>query len=175
MTTCPSASVVLRGGIRRGPLRALPVLVRHGLRQSRLGQIGLILGFWWLGQSLAHLARVPLPGALIGLTLLLLTLATGRISLLSARRGAQCFLADMLLFFVPAVLAVMEHGEFLGWLGVKVLVVVLGGTLAVMTVTALTVEACQSWIQARRVGPHATDAPVTGQESAAGGQQGDAP
>jgi len=48
----------------------------------------------------------------------------------------------MLLFFVPAVLAVLDHREFLGLLGLKLLAVVLGGTLLVMGGTGLTVDLC---------------------------------
>ena len=46
----------------------------------------------------------------------------------------------MLLFFVPAVPAVMEHHELFGLVGLKVLAVILAGTAAVMGSTALTVE-----------------------------------
>lgn len=134
-------------------LRALPVWSRRGLRHQTLMQVGLIFGFWGAGQGLAHLSGLPIPGALIGLVLLLLALSSGRLSHLSARRGAQCFLADMLLFFVPAVLAVTDHPEFLGWLGLKLLVVVLGGTLVVMVATALTVEWCYRWLTARAARP----------------------
>jgi holin-like protein len=40
------------------------------------------------------------------------------------------------LFLVPVVLAALDHREFLGLLGLKVLAVILIGTLAVMIVTA---------------------------------------
>ena len=58
----------------------------------------------------------------------------------------------MLLFFVPAVLAVTQHGEFIGLLGLKVLVVILAGTVTVMAVTALTVDACCAWVSRRERG-----------------------
>jgi len=134
--------------------RALTVNFRRGLHQARLAQIGLIVGFWLLGEALARLAHLPVPGSIVGLALLLALLATGRISPMSMRRGAQWFLAEMLLFFVPAVLAVTQHGEFIGLLGLKVLVVILAGTVTVMAVTALTVDACCAWIsrQGRRGG-----------------------
>jgi holin-like protein len=60
----------------------------------------------------------------------------------SLRRGAAWLLAEMLLFFVPAVLALLDHRDLLGFLGLKILAAVLLGTLAVMVVTGLTVEAC---------------------------------
>jgi holin-like protein len=60
----------------------------------------------------------------------------------SLRRGANWYLAEMLLFFIPAVAAVREHPEFLGVLGVKLLVAIVAGTLVVMVATALSIELC---------------------------------
>ena len=61
------------------------------------------------------------------------------------RRGANWFLADMLLFFIPAILAVLDHREFLGLLGLKILAVILTGTGIVMAVTALCVDLFYRW------------------------------
>jgi holin-like protein len=49
-------------------------------------------------------------------------------------------ISDMPLFFVPAVLAVLDHRELLGAVGLKIVTTILGSTLAVMVVTALTVD-----------------------------------
>ena len=96
-------------------------------------------------KDVARLTGLPLPGGIVGMVLVLLLLASHRLSLFSLKRGAEWFLAEMLLFFVPAVLAVVDHGELLGLLGLKVLLVILGGTMTVMGVTALTVDLCYRW------------------------------
>ena len=54
-------------------------------------------------------------------------------------------LTDMLVFFVPAVPAVLDHPEFLGWLGVKIVAVIAMGTIIVMAITAMTVELACRW------------------------------
>ncbi len=113
---------------------------RRTIRSSRILQIGLVLAFWLAGEALARGTGLPVPGGILGLALVLTLLASGRLSHLSLRRGANWFLAEMLLFFIPAVLAVLDHREFLGLLGVKVLAVILVGTVLVMSVTALVVE-----------------------------------
>jgi holin-like protein len=113
---------------------------RHAVRNSRLLQIALIFAFWLLGEAIVRVARVPLPGGIIGMAIVFGLLATHRISLHSMRRGAQWYLAEMLLFFVPAVLAVLNHSELFGMLGVKVLVVILGSTASVIAVTALIMD-----------------------------------
>lgn len=75
----------------------------------------------------------------------LVLLASGGVSVFSMKRGADWFLADMLLFFVPAVLAVLDHREFLGLLGLKILAIILVSTALVMTATAMTVDLMLRW------------------------------
>lgn len=108
-------------------------------------QAGVVVVFWLAGEALVRFGGLPLPGSVIGLAMLLLLLATRRLSALSVRRGANWFLADMLLFFVPVVLAVLDHREFLGLVGVKILFVILLSTAAVMLVTAFIVDCCYHW------------------------------
>jgi holin-like protein len=118
---------------------------RRDLHSNRLAQTALLFGFWLVGEAIARLARLPIPGGIVGMLIVLALLSSRRMSLFSIRRGAGWFLAEMLLFFVPAVLAVLDHHEFLGLLGLKILTVILFGTIAVMIVTAFTVCICCRW------------------------------
>nr|WP_166953445.1 CidA/LrgA family protein [Pseudochelatococcus lubricantis] len=120
--------------------------VRRGLPENRWAQAAVLVAFWLAGEGAVRLLPIPLPGSLLGLTALLVLLSTGWLRLSRVQRGAECFLSDMLLFFVPAVLAIMDHREFLSLLGVKVLVVILASTVTVMIVTALTVDLSYRWI-----------------------------
>ncbi|MFD1197844.1 CidA/LrgA family protein [Brucella gallinifaecis] len=120
----------------------LTIRFRYALHHSRMMQIAILFGFWLAGEAFVRLVSLPLPGGIVGMALVLALLLSGRISLFSMKRGAEWFLAEMLLFFVPAVLAVLEHQELLGMLGLKIMAVILVGTLTVMTVTALTVDMC---------------------------------
>ncbi|SKA74667.1 CidA/LrgA family protein [Desulfobaculum bizertense] len=124
------------------PFRKESVLVRKFTHQSRLVQGALLMAFWGLGEIMSSSAQLPVPGGVIGLIIVLALLASGRLSTLSVRRGANWLLGDMLLFFVPAVLAVLDHQEFLGIMGLKLLAAVLVGTMMVMAGTALTVDLC---------------------------------
>lgn len=124
----------------------LAARLRRFLRRSRLVQIAALIGLWMLGEALVRVTGLPMPGSIAGLGLTLLLLAGGWVSRFSLRRGAAWFLGEMLLFFVPAVLAVIDHPEFLSSTGVKLLAIVAAGTIVVMVVTALTVELCLRWI-----------------------------
>ncbi|ERM02471.1 murein hydrolase transporter LrgA [Brucella intermedia 229E] len=125
---------------------SLLIRFRYVLHHSRLMQIATLVGFWLAGEFFVRLVGLPLPGGIVGMALVLALLLSGRISLFSMKRGgAEWFLAEMLLFFVPAVLAVLEHQELIGLLGLKIMAVILLGTLTVMSVTALTVDLCYRW------------------------------
>ncbi|ATN33941.1 CidA/LrgA family protein [Rhizobium sp. ACO-34A] len=120
--------------------RNITLLARRQLHSNRLVQIAIIAAFWLAGETITRLLALPIPGGVIGMAMVLLLLASGRLRPASMRNGARWLLAEMLLFFVPAVLAVLDHQEFIGLLGLKVLAVILGGTIAVMASTAIAVD-----------------------------------
>lgn len=122
-----------------------PLLLMH---RTPLLQLGMVVAFWLLGEAIVRLLRVPLPGGIVGMAMLLILLMSRRMSAPAMRRGAQWLIADMLLFFVPAVLAVLDHREFLGLIGLKVLFVIVLSTAAVMLVTAFAVDRCYRWREA---------------------------
>jgi len=126
----------------RKPIISTTIAARHVLRGSRVLQAMLLVAAWQCGQMVVRLAHWPIPGSVVGMLLVLLALLSRRLPLGSVKKGADWMLADMLLFFVPAVLAVMDHPEFLGWTGLKVLAVILLGTVIVMACTAMTVDLC---------------------------------
>lgn len=122
--------------------RTVRIEFKYFRRHSRSLQIGVIIAFWLLGETVARLAHIPLPGGILGLFAVLMLLASGHLHTVELRRGASLLLSEMLLFFVPAVLAVLDHRELLGLLGLKIFGAVLGGTMIVMGGTALVVDFC---------------------------------
>lgn len=134
--------------------RRSAVLFRAKLHHSGLMQIAVLGLFWMLGEALVRLAHLPLPGGIVGMAVVLVLLASGVIRPIAVRRGAYWLIAEMLLFFVPAVMAVLDHHEFVGLLGLKIVGVILVGTVLVMGGTALTVDLFYRW-RMRREGTHA--------------------
>lgn len=121
---------------------SIRVSFARALHRSPVLQLALIFAFWGAGNGLVRLLHLTLPGAVLGLGLLLALLCTRVLSVRSLQRGSRWLLRDMLLFFVPAVLALQAHPELLGFLGIKLLVAILISTAAVMLATALAVDAC---------------------------------
>lgn len=121
-------------------MRRLSTPLRRRLRGSRLAQVTIILLLWLAAEALVQRCRLPLPAGILGMLVLLGLLATRWVSPRTFGRGAEWLLAEMLLFFVPAAMILLDHRQMFGWLGLKLLLVVLGGTVLVMVSTALTVE-----------------------------------
>jgi len=125
--------------------RRSALYLRSTLHRSGLLQIAVLAAFWLLGEGVVRLLNLPFPGGIVGMAVVLGLLASGAIRPAAVRRGASWLLAEMLLFFVPAVMAVLDHREFIGLLGLKVAAVILVGTVLVMGGTALTVDLCYRW------------------------------
>jgi holin-like protein len=120
------------------------------LRNNRWAQAGLLLVIWMAADWLVTLAHFPVPGSVVGLLAVLLVLETGMLSPSWIERGADGLLDHLMLFFVPAMLALVDHGELVSLLGLKLLVAVLLGTLMVMAGTALVVEFGLRWSRAQK-------------------------
>lgn len=116
------------------------VIFRRRLRQNLLAQLLAIVGIWIAGEAISRSLGLPVPGSVIGMMFLLMALVTGIVQPMTIRRGARWFIAELLLFFVPAVLAVLDHPEFLGIEGLKIMIVILTGVICVMVTTALSVD-----------------------------------
>ncbi|UJX45284.1 CidA/LrgA family protein [Xanthobacter sp. YC-JY1] len=131
----------------RSALNHLLRTARLALHRSMLVQLGVLAGFWMAGEGVVRLVNLPVPGGIVGMVVVLALLASGWLRPASVRRGASWLLAEMLLFFVPAVMAVLDHKELIGLDGLKIAAVILLGTVTVMGGTALAVDLCWRWTQ----------------------------
>lgn len=125
-----------------------------GRPRRRWLQAAAIIVFWMVADGVASAQRWPIPGSVVGLALLWVVLDRGWLPAAWIEQGADGLLEHLMLFFVPAMLALVDHPEFLSLLGVKLLAAVVVGTLIVMCGTALVVEAGFRW-EAKRHGRHA--------------------
>lgn len=81
-----------------------------------------------------------MPAGLIGFGLLAAGLFSGVIKVQWLKGGTNWLLAEMLLFFVPAVLVVTEYPELIQHQGLRILAVIISSTLCVMVATAWAVD-----------------------------------
>lgn len=111
-------------------------------------QVGLLTLFWLAGNKLVSLLHWRVPGNVMGMLLLLLLLQLKVIRLEWVEAGTNWLLGDMLLFFVPAAVGVIQYKELMASSGVRILLVIAVSTLAVMACTGLAAE----WLVRRRRG-----------------------
>jgi holin-like protein len=122
---------------------------RRRLRGSRLLQVAIIIGLWWLCDYVVRGLSLAVPGAVLGMLTLLALFASGHLHARSLARGADWLLAEMLLFFVPAIMVLIDMPDMMGWLGIKLMFAVVVGASAVMLATAAAVHAFMRWERLR--------------------------
>ncbi len=103
-------------------------------------------GFAWLlvlqsaGELLAHALRLPFPGPVVGLVLLLVALRFEAVRTPVAA-CADFLLAHLSLLFVPVGVGVMTHLGLIAEHGLRMLAVIVLSTWIGLAVTALTLRA----------------------------------
>jgi len=126
----------------RSKLANSPVLDHERVRAfgRTLFELAVLCGIWKAGGLIVQATSIPVTGGVVGLGLLLLVFATGIIKPASLQRGASLLLVEMLLFFVPASMSLLDQGQMVLHEGWRILLVVMLSTLAVMASTALAVD-----------------------------------
>ncbi|MBP4060371.1 CidA/LrgA family protein [Aeromonas caviae] len=103
-------------------------------------QIALLAAIWLLADIAVRTLHLPLPANLTGMLLLLICILLGVVKAQWFSAGARWLLAEMLLFFVPAVVAVVNYQELLLQEGWRIMVVLIVSTVLVLGTTALVVD-----------------------------------
>ncbi|MEG0009177.1 MAG: CidA/LrgA family protein [Aeromonas sp.] len=103
-------------------------------------QIVLLAGIWLLADTAVRTLHLPLPANLTGMLLLLACIMLGVVKAQWFSAGARWLLAEMLLFFVPAVVAVVNYQELLLQEGWRIMLVLVISTILVLGTTALVVD-----------------------------------
>ena len=116
---------------------------------KRLGrlvtEIAVLLAIYFLGCQISGWLHLPLPGGVVGMRLLLLPFALGWVKPAALQLGAGVLMSEMLLFFIPALMSLLDYGALVRDEGWRILLVIGISTLLVMVVTAFTVEAVCRW------------------------------
>jgi len=108
---------------------------------STSAQVVLLSAVWVLASRLSHHFMPAVPAGVLGMFLLLISLQSGLLPLSWCKSGARWLLAEMLLFFIPATVAVVKYPQLIETAGVRIVLVILLSTVLVMTVTSLVVDA----------------------------------
>ncbi|MDR9393195.1 CidA/LrgA family protein [Roseovarius sp. SYSU LYC5161] len=100
--------------------------------------ITVILAAQLLGEVLARLLALPVPGPVIGMALLLAGFMASRRLADRILPTSQGILAHLSLLFVPAGVGVISHADVLGASGLALMAALAGSTLLALIAGALT-------------------------------------
>ncbi|MDR3103823.1 MAG: CidA/LrgA family protein [Yokenella regensburgei] len=103
-------------------------------------QVVLYAGLFVFAEYVVSWLHLPLPPNLVGMVMLLVLIACRVIPLNWVRAGARWLLAEMLLFFVPAVVAVVNYAQLLMVDGWRIFLVIALSTCLVLAATAWVVD-----------------------------------
>lgn len=108
-----------------------------------LGAFTLLLVYQLAGEAIVHVAGLPVPGPVVGMLLLFVTLLARGSAPDWLRDTCQALLAHLSLLFVPAGVGVMLHFQRLGAEWLPVAVALVASTVITIGVTALAMK----WLQ----------------------------
>ncbi|MCF7642925.1 MAG: murein hydrolase transporter LrgA [Pseudomonadales bacterium RIFCSPHIGHO2_12_FULL_40_16] len=103
-------------------------------------QIIIILAVWSCAYVLQKLLNLPVASGVLGFFLLLFLLEMKWLKLAHVERGADLLLAELLLFFIPPVVGVIQYQDLLIASGWQILLVILISTALVMMVSVYSVR-----------------------------------
>jgi holin-like protein len=106
-----------------------------------LHALALLLAFQLIGEAATFALALPVPGPVLGMTLLLAAVALRRDLLARLRPTTSTLLTHLSLLFVPAGVGVMVHGARLAAEGLAIVGAILASTVLALAATALTVRA----------------------------------
>lgn len=103
-------------------------------------QIGFLYGLNMVGNLVAVMLKVPIPGSIIGLLILLLGLFLKIIPVTFIQDGAGFILVILPLFFIPSTVGVIQYPELLSLNGVVLIVMVMVSTFITMIIVGRVSE-----------------------------------
>ncbi|MDP5239541.1 CidA/LrgA family protein [Uliginosibacterium sp. 31-16] len=120
------------------PMFAFPPRFKPFLRT--LFQIGLLILIWLVAVELSARWLHQIPPTVSGIAIALALLGLGLLKREWLADGSAWLLREMLLFFIPVVIAVLQYQQMLDGKLLSILLVIIGSTACVMIATALAVD-----------------------------------
>lgn len=103
-------------------------------------QILFIHIFLFLGALIKNLITIPIPASMVGLILLLIALSLKIVKLEWVEKGGNWLLAELILFFIPSAVGIVNYDEIVSWQGAKTVLLIGLSTFIVIGVTAYTAD-----------------------------------
>lgn len=96
--------------------------------------------FLFLGAAVKKVVPLPIPASMFGLCLLFLALYFHIIKLEWVKKGANWLMAELLLFFIPSAVGIVNYDEIISVQGAEIVGLIGISTIIVVGMTALIAE-----------------------------------
>jgi holin-like protein len=103
-------------------------------------QVCGLLGVAALSNQITEVLHLHVPGSIIGIGIVFFLLAAKVITLDWVEAGANLLIAELLLFFIPSAVGVIQYRQLIVANGARFGVVILFSTITVMICTGLIAE-----------------------------------
>ncbi|WP_017470868.1 CidA/LrgA family protein [Amphibacillus jilinensis] len=103
-------------------------------------QVAIIHIFLFLAIGLKAIVPIPLPTSIVGLLLLFSALFFNVIKLEWVEQGGRWLMAELLLFFIPSAVGIVNYDELAGVQGLVIVLVIAISTIIVVGITGLIVD-----------------------------------
>ena len=108
----------------------------------QLAIVGLV---WAVSEVVVRFTHLPVSSGVLGLFLMLALLGSGVIKVGMVERGAKWVLGELVFFFIPIMVSVLQYRDLLMSEGWQLVLTIAVGTALVMISTALTLNFCYRW------------------------------
>lgn len=107
-------------------------------------QMLILVLIWLLADRLTQMLHLPVSGGIVGMLFLVILLLAGVVKAPHIEGGANLLLANMLLYFIPLVVSIVQYTQLIETQGLRLFAAIGLGFISVMVSTAFIVECvCQ--------------------------------
>ena len=110
----------------------------------------IILALYFVGELICKTLNIPIPGNIIAMILLFLSLCTGIIKVENVDNISSFFLDHLAFFFIPAGVGLMNSFDSIKSSAIQIIIICIVTTIIVMAVTGVVVQLISNMILKRK-------------------------
>ena len=110
-----------------------------------------ILVLYFIGELIAKTLNIPIPGNIIAMILLFLSLCTGIIKVEKVDTISNFFLDHLAFFFIPAGVGLMNSFDSIKSSAIQIVIICIVTTIIVMAVTGIVVQFTSNMLSKRKL------------------------
>ncbi|CVK16309.1 MAG: CidA/LrgA family protein [Apibacter sp.] len=105
-----------------------------------ISQLGIILLLYFIGELIVFILQIKIPGSIIGMLLLLVSLQLNMIKVEDIKEVATFFLNNMLILFIPLGVGLASQWDLISKEWLAILISIIFSTFIVLLTVSLLVR-----------------------------------